>query len=276
MIALGCVGDDEIGDIILSNLQKENCECFLDKKINTTSSQCGVAIVNEERFLIPIIEASRLYTEDFLEKCLKENIFENKNIEIFFFEAYFALTTYKGLESFLNYFSQLNKKICSTLTLVTLCCLTSEEIYLKVKKILSFTNYIFCNISELRDYISTVITYEKEFLQLEDTQQALQNLGDIRLKCLKEFDFSFAKALSEILFKILPSEKERFILITWNKNPIVYAKFDNKINAFEYADYIPLREISKEDIVDTNGAGDGKLYLYYLYIDLSVIIYCII
>lgn len=257
MLAIGCIGEDDIGELLIENLKKEGCEYFLETQKGKLTSQCGVVNYSKERYLIPIIESSQLITQKLLENCLENKIFENKEIDIFFSEGFFALTSYDGHISFVDYFANLNKRICMSLSLVTSYSLTSEEKYLNMQNVLNKTNYVFCNINELRDYTLAILKYEKN-----EKFKRFEFEDNLHEKDLGNFDFEFVRNLVSFVFKTLLPLEKRIMIVTWNKHPVVYSKYDYETSRVEFIDYVEVQEVPKEQIVDTNGCGDGNLLIY--------------
>jgi sugar/nucleoside kinase (ribokinase family) len=63
---LGCVGNDEYGRRIKSELEKVGVRSVLETTEAYPSSRCGAAIFKKERCLVPHIMASRHLTESFV------------------------------------------------------------------------------------------------------------------------------------------------------------------------------------------------------------------
>ena len=63
---LGCVGNDEYGNKIKSELEKAGVKSVLETNESNPSSRCGAAIFKKERCLIPHIMASRHLSETFV------------------------------------------------------------------------------------------------------------------------------------------------------------------------------------------------------------------
>lgn len=65
-ILLGCVGNDEYGRKLKSELEKVHVRSILETNEVKPTSRCGAAIFKKERCLIPQIMASGFLSDEFV------------------------------------------------------------------------------------------------------------------------------------------------------------------------------------------------------------------
>ena len=96
-----------------------------------------------------------------------------------------------------------------------------------------------------------------------DKMLEISNKSDI-IFCNEEEAWSFAKLKSDnmeevsvAIHKIL-SPRNRLLIVTCGSLPVVISRYDYKNNMVEFVLKSSVARVSVENIVDTNGCGDGK------------------
>jgi adenosine kinase len=214
---LGCVGNDEYGKRIKSELGKVGVNSVLETIDTHPSSRCGAAILKKERCLIPDIMASRHLSESFVNQ--QKPTFGN--VDFYFIEGYFIIERHNIVVDLINFFRE-NKRTKIGFTLSATFMI--ENFYDRVKEIADHSDVIFCN---------------------EDEAEAFAKQGS------KDPEVN-----SLAIHKLLNKNENRILVVTCGHHPVIITKFDYKHNQLEYVikQFVPL--VPSELIVDTNGCGD--------------------
>jgi len=215
---LGCVGNDEYGRRIKSELEKVGVRSVLETTEAFPSSRCGAAIFKKERCLVPHIMASRHLTESFV----NQNKTNFANVDYFFIEGYFVIEKHSVIVDLINFFKG-NKRTKIVFTLSATFMI--DNFYDRMKEISDNADLIFCNEDEAAAFAK------------QDSKDPVQN--------------------SLAIHRLLNRNENRILVVTCGKDPVAISKYDYQNNQFEYLinQYVPL--VGAEDIVDTNGCGDS-------------------
>lgn len=184
---LGCIGKDNYGSMITSELQKVNVKPILEIREDLKSSRCGVGICKKERCLVPQIIASTMLSMDFVEANMSEI---DKN-QIIFIEGYFIIEKYDIVKSLAAKFNLANKKVAFTLSATFII----DNFYDKVVEISNSSDLIFCNEDEARSFAKV------------DSSVSIEKAG-------------------EIIHKLL-TPKDRTIIVTCGCDPVVITQMKN-------------------------------------------------
>jgi adenosine kinase len=215
---LGCVGNDEYGKKLKTELDKVEVKSILETNQEHPTSRCGAAIFKKERCLIPHIMASRHLSENFV----NQNKANFSQVDIFFIEGYFIIEKHNIVVDLINFFREKKTtKIGFTLSATFMI----ENFYDKVKEIADCSDLIFCN---------------------EDEAQ-----------CFAKLNSKDPEANSLAMHRLLKQNDSRLIIVTCGKEPVLITKYDYKNSQFEFVikQYVPI--VSNDEIVDTNGCGDS-------------------
>jgi adenosine kinase len=215
---LGCVGNDEYGKKLKSELDKVDVVSILETHPMYKTSRCGAAIFKKERCLIPQIMASGHLSDQFVNQS-KAHF---NQVEIFFIEGYFVIEKHAVVIDLIKFFDEKKTtKIGFTLSATFMV----EFHYEKMKEIADCADIIFCNEDEA-----------EVFARLKSKDPEVNSMA---------------------IHRLLKPRENRIIVITCGKEPVLISRFDYTNQQFEFVikQYVPL--VPSEEIVDTNGCGDS-------------------
>ena len=155
---------------------------------------------------------------------LKQNMAVLEKAQFLYTSAFFITSNFEALELYAQYAADHNKPLGFNLSATFLIKFNTEQ----VNKILEYADYVFCNEDEAKEFAVT-------------NNVPHENLKDV------------AVALSK--WTKVNTARPRVAVVTQGKEPVLVAIHkDGEENVVtEY----PVTLLSKEQIVDTNGAGDS-------------------
>jgi len=217
---LGCVGKDDYGKTIVSELEKVKVDTSLVQIHETElSSRCGCGIYLKERCLMPQIRASSKLCKNFVEK----NIEKILQADILFVEGYFLIECWEIVQFLMGKFKEAKKKIAFTLSATFMV----EFHFDKIKQLADNADLIFCNEDEAASFVKML---KKEPASDEENAKTI-HAG-------------------------LPAS-DRLLIVTCGKNPVITSTYCYTKNDFKFKHTQQISVIPDEEIVDTNGCGDA-------------------
>lgn len=216
---IGCVGDDEHGKNMQKAAEDSGVVTHYLKDTEKTTGTCAVLIQEKERSLVAYLGATQNYRKSHFDS---KEIQEVVNKAKYYYTTGFFLTvsdeTLEAAKDLGKHAKEHNKQFLLNLSAPFLINFFWE----KVSQVLPYTDIIFCN----EDEAATLGTKLEWGTDLQE----------------------IAKKLAE--FPKENSSRKRMVIFTQgDKETIVYQ--DGKIQLFK-----PI-VCTKEEIVDTNGAGDS-------------------
>eukprot|EP01118_Nematostelium_gracile_P007622 TRINITY_DN248_c1_g1_i1.p1 TRINITY_DN248_c1_g1~~TRINITY_DN248_c1_g1_i1.p1 ORF type:complete len:343 (-),score=116.35 TRINITY_DN248_c1_g1_i1:50-1078(-) len=214
---IGCIGKDKFGEELRNSANKDGVATHYLVDENTPTGTCAVLIRDKERSLVANLSAANNYKKDHFESNEIQDIVKKAN---FFYSASFFLTVSPETSIALGkYAAENNKTFMVNLAAPFLIQFFWDG---KMEEVLKYADIVFGN---------------------EDEAAALgTKLGwgtDLN---------TIATKLSE--YPKVNANKKRLVVFTQGAKSTITCQ-DGKIQTFEP---IP---VAKEDIVDTNGAGDS-------------------
>lgn len=240
---LGSVGSDEFGKNIIDSLKKEGINCLVDIIPKQSTSKCAVGIINDARCLLADINASDKVNTLFIKSMIKEVVNHNTLVV----EGYFAdkdcfsackyiideYIDYHKLNELNNISS--NKNICLSLSSATNVVKKFENIFYLVQR----SNIIFGNKDEFLALIKMVQNKLNKYCQYFTNKDLVKYLFE---------NISFINTKTNKLF-----------IISNGNMPVTISSYNYVNNTIDYYKEVKVLSINKENIVDTNGAGDALL-----------------
>jgi adenosine kinase len=217
---IGCIGNDEYGKQILSNLNKVNVETILEVDQKDLSSRCGCGILKKERCLMPEIRASNKLSKSFVEKNLETIL----KADILFVEGYFLIDCWDIVLFLTKKFKDANKKVAFTLSAPFMV----EFHYDKVKTLSDMADFIFCNEEEAAT-MAKMLTGKSSTCDLENSKTIHAGLAQV----------------------------DRLLIVTCGSNPVHLTRWDYTKKDVSFALSVKINVLSSDEIVDTNGCGDA-------------------
>lgn len=222
---LGSVGDDEYySNVYQDLLLTENIIPIFECIKNKTTGLCLVLCNGKERAHITDLGASSDISMDFCER----NWNKFKNVTLIYTEL-FIIKSQKELCKKLAEFG--NKST------VTYGFNLPAPFFLE-----NYTN----DIKELCEYADVI------FANAEEASIFCKLLNFQTNGCCDEL----AKAICKEINK-KNKDKKRIVVVTAGPMPAYCCQYDHKINQFTFCDIFPVKNVSQDNIVDTNGAGDA-------------------
>jgi adenosine kinase len=217
---IGCIGNDEYGRQILSELLKVNVQTILEVDQKDLSSRCGCGIFKKERCLMPEIRASNKLSMGFIE----ENLETILKADILFVEGYFLIDCWDIVLFLTKKFKDAKKKVAFTLSAAFMV----EFHYEKIKILSDMADLIFCNEEEAAT-MAKMLTGKSSDNDLENSRTIHANLPQI----------------------------DRLLIVTCGKNPVHLTRYDYTKKDFSFSLSVNINVLSSDEIVDTNGCGDA-------------------
>ncbi len=216
----GSIGNDEVGKVLEQELESTGVHGYFHKDDATPTGSCAVLIVQQERTLCANLAACLKYPTEHL----KANLAVLEKAAFLYTSAFFITSNFEALQLYAQYAADNNKPLGFNLSATFLIKFHTEQ----VNKILEYADYVFCNEDEAKEFAET-------------NKIAYENFKDIALAISK--------------WTKVNSARPRVAVITQGKEPVIVAvQKDGEEN--QITEY-PVTVLSKEQLVDTNGAGDS-------------------
>lgn len=222
-VYFGCIGNDTVGETLEKELESTGVHGVFHKDRDTPTGTCAVIIINQERTLVANLAACLKYPTEHL----KSNFHVLEKSKVLYTSAFFVTSNYESLMEVAKYAAEANKPIGFNLSACFLIEFNTKE----VNSVIDYADFVFCN---------------------EDEAKKFGEVNKIEFSSLKDVATAIAK------WNKVNTKRPRSVIITQGKEPIILATAEHKdgettveIQEIE----IPL--LTKEQIVDTNGAGDS-------------------
>ncbi len=192
-------------------------------------------VYNKERSLVANLAACLKYPLEHL----KTNFAILEKSKVIYTTSFFITSNFEALKETAQYATKSNKPMCLNLSATFLIEFEGP----KVLEALEHADYVFCN---------------------EDEAACFAKCNNIENKSLKDVAVVIAK------WKKANAARPRVAIITQGKAPVLIAQYEAGKEATVTELEVPV--IDKEQIVDTNGAGDAFVggFLSQLALDKSI------
>ena len=232
----GCIGKDEKGAVLEKDLADNGINGNFDKNEDTATGTCAVVVVEKERTLCANLAAACKYSTTHLET----NWGTLKSAKMIYTTSFFITSNVEALMKVANFANENDVPLGFNLSAVFLLQFELAN----VLPALECADYVFANEDEAAEFAKT---QGMEGADLKDVAKAIA--------CWKKNN----------------SKRPRVCIITYGAKPVIVAintpgSADVEINEY------PVQALEKEQIVDTNGAGDAFVggFLAQLYQDKDI------
>ena len=216
-VFFGCVGKDEYAEILEKKAIEQGVDVHYQRTNDQPTGTCAVLITGTHRSLCANLAAANCFTLDHVQ--LPENWKCIENAKFFYISGFFLTVSPPTIQTIAKHAYENDKPFLMNLSAPFLAQFYKEPL----TAALEYVDIVFGNELEAEAFA-------------------------------KEFNFGTTD-LREIALKLcdLPKvgdKRKRVAIITHGANPVILAR-DGKIEEF------PVTPIPREQIVDTNGAGDA-------------------
>ena len=222
---LGSVGDDEYyGNVYQDLLLTENIIPVFESIKDQTTGLCIVVCCNRDRAHITDLGASTSISKEFVER----NWNKFKNVKLIYTEL-FILKTRREICFKLAEFGSRDETIYG---FNLPAAFFIENFTQDISKLCEYADIIFCNAAE-------AILFS-QVLDIK-TNGTTEDLAEQLCKKIKKIN----------------KNKKRVVVVTSGPLPAACCEYDFKTQKVTFCDSFPVKNVSAENIVDTNGAGDS-------------------
>lgn len=230
---VGCIGSDPFGEKMKGCMIKEGIKTAYMCDSKIPTGVCAVLVTGGNRSLVTRLDAANEYKKSHL--VTKEVWQLIQEADFFYIAGFFLTVSNESILEVGEHAVEENKVFSMNLSAPFLCQFFKEQ----MQKALPYVDILFGNEDEAR-------SFAKEFgLNTQDVAQIAQKVAALPKKNTK---------------------RSRMVIFTQGADPTIIFK-DGKVKEY------PVIPIAKEDIVDTNGAGDafvgGFLAKYVLGCDID-------
>merc|ERR1711907_770111 len=232
----GSVGKDERGETLTKNLVDDGMNANMHIQEDTPTGTCAVIVVDKDRTLCANLAAACKYSTAHLEA----NMAELDKAKFIYTTSFFITSNVEALMKVANYANEKGIPMGFNLSAVFLLQFELNN----VLPALEFTDFLFANEDEAAEFGKT------------------QGMEGADLK-------DIAKVLAKWAKK---SANPRTVIVTYGPKPVIVATHTPGSEDDAVVTEYPLAELTKDQIVDTNGAGDAFVggFLSQLYQDKDI------
>ena len=229
----GSITDDDYGKILEKALSDKKIKGMFYKDSGVQTGTCGVVVHDKERSLCANLSAACKYATSHLEA----NMAELEAAKLIYTTAFFITSNNEALQKVGKYAADNNKPLAYNLSATFLIQFNTAE----VDAALENADYVFAN---------------------EDEASLWGEVKQMESKDRKDIALALAK------FKKTNAQRKRVAIVTQGAEPVLVASWDEAAGDYKVKEY-PVAKLEKEQIVDTNGAGDSFVggFLSQLYQD---------
>ncbi|XP_057313989.1 uncharacterized protein LOC130655271 isoform X1 [Hydractinia symbiolongicarpus] len=213
----GSIGDDEYGKTLLAKSKEAGVNMKPQINKEHSTGTCAVVITGSKRSLVANLAAANHFKKTHFD--VKENWDIVEKADYFYIGGFFLTVSPESILKMAAHACEHNKYLMMNLSAPFLCQFFAEP----MSKCLPYIDILFANECE-------AVAFSKQ-----------QNFGTNDLKEI---------ALKTCSLDKLNKNRERMVVFTQGEEPTICA-YEGKVTEY------PIISIKKEDIVDTNGAGDS-------------------
>lgn len=214
---IGCVGKDEYGTRLEEEMTKDGVTPIYLKDEKTPTGTCAVLINGGERSLVANLAAANEYKVEHLEGKERTAVMESANM--FYISGFFLTVSPPSMIRVGKHAAETNKVFCLNLSAPFIPAVFKDAL----SSVIPYADYVFGNETEAASWGAA---NDMEGKSIKEIAQAIANLDKVNEK------------------------RPRTVIITQGKDPVVVATKEG-ITTFN------VKELPKEKLVDTNGAGDA-------------------
>jgi len=213
----GCVGKDDAAQILKDRAAHDGVDARYQESSEYPTGKCAVLITGQDRSLVTNLEAANHFTVDHLDAA--DNWAVVEECKVYYSAGFFLTVCPAAMVRVAKYASENGKYFAFNLSAPFI----PEFFKDPLMEVLPYANLVFGNESEA-DVFARVNNWETT-----DRKE-------------------IAKKISEMP---LVGHKSRIVIITQGADDVIMVDETGKVSE------IPICKVSKEEIVDTNGAGDA-------------------
>ena len=222
---LGSIGDDEYyGNVYQDKLLTENIipifECIKDQ----TTGLCMVICCNKDRAHITDLGASASISKEFVER----NWSKFKNVKLIYTELFIV----KSRREICFKLAELGSRNETIYGFNLPSAYFLENFTQDIFKLCQYADIIFANAAEANQFC--------EILKF-NTNGKVDDLAEQLCKRIPKIN----------------KNKKRIVVVTSGPLPAACCEYDHKNQKVTFCDIFPVKNVSQENIIDTNGAGDS-------------------
>ncbi len=222
---LGSIGDDEYyGNVYQDKLLTENIipifECIKDQ----TTGLCMVICCNKDRAHITDLGASASISKEFVER----NWSKFKNVKLIYTELFIV----KSRREICFKLAELGSRNETIYGFNLPSAYFLENFTQDIFKLCQYADIIFANAAEANQFC--------EILKF-NTNGKVDDLAEQLCKRIPKIN----------------KNKKRIVVVTSGPLPAACFEYDHKNQKVTFCDIFPVKNVSQENIIDTNGAGDS-------------------
>ncbi|KAJ3570759.1 hypothetical protein NP233_g4187 [Leucocoprinus birnbaumii] len=220
VVYTGCVGDDDLAEQLKAANAREGLDQVYQVKKGEKTGACAVVITGHDRSLVTTLRVAEKFDQSHLESAEVAPLIEAANF--FYVEGYFLTHGTSVAEWLSKKSSDANKTFVLNLSAPFIAQFFTESL----KKVLPYTDVVIANESEAEAW-ATATGYSGSKTDLAGIAKALAG---------------YEKA----------NKRERIVIFTHGAKATTVVAGPNA-----EAQTYPVKALSDEEIVDTNGAGDA-------------------
>ncbi len=230
---LGSVGNDGDGEMYKELLEVENIVPIFEKIPEKETGKCAVICLKRERTHLTDLGASTSISEDFINK----NWERISDVNLIFTELYILSSKKNIVMKLAEHCLTENKLFGFNLPASFFLNKFSEDIL----QVISYGDVIFSNKEEAKFFVSSVLN--KNYYEESELAEILAKLPKVN------------------------KNKKRVFVVTCGPDPAHVCVYDHSKNEIVFKGSFEPCLVSKEKVIDTNGAGDafaGGFLAYYI------------
>jgi len=213
----GSIGNDKYGRVLIDNATSAGVNIKCQENSENPTGTCAVLITGNSRSLVANLAAANHFTKSHLEKKEIHDIV--KKAQFFYIGGFFLTVSPESILELARHACDENKYLMMNLSAPFLCQFFADP----MGKCLPYVDILFANETE-------AVAFSKQ-----------QNFGTEDIKEI---------ALKATVLKKNNANRPRMVVFTQGCEPTIVA-YEGRITEY------PIIPIKKDDIVDTNGAGDS-------------------
>ncbi|XP_053683652.1 uncharacterized protein LOC128733850 [Sabethes cyaneus] len=216
-VFFGCVGRDQYSEILSQKAITDGVDVQYQFCPDTPTGTCAVLITNTQRSLCANLAAANKFTIDHLKSSASESLLQNA--EYFYISGFFLTVSVESILTVAKHALSRNRPFMMNLSAPFIPQFFSDNL----AQALPYIDILFGNETEALAFA------EQQKMGTEDLKQIGLNISNLPK---------------------LNAARRRVVIITQGSDPVLLIQ-DDKVTEF------PVEKLEREQIVDTNGAGDA-------------------
>jgi adenosine kinase len=227
----GSVGKDRYGEKFEELLKFENIQPLFEKIEGESTGMCLVYVYNKDRGHITDLAASTMITKNFY----LYNLETLKNVDLIYTELFIIKHKKQMLFDLATLMLGDNKLFGFNLPSFWFI----ETFLTDISGLIEYADVLFSNAAEAQLFAKLAFSF-------------------VMIILIKDVD-SFSDICEMICMKIKKknTKKKRVVVITNGPDPAFYCQYDFETDKILEKGFVAVDNVSEEDIVDANGAGDA-------------------